>query len=76
MSLGSSTTPARITLPSSARALGALHALISIALAVLLALGVQRLARHAFVEGLAMLIGVVVVPAIVLIGSAAVAPEH
>ena len=60
MSLGSSTTPARITLPSSARALGALHALISIALAVLLALGVQRLARHAFVEGLAMLIGVVV----------------
>ena len=44
---------------SSARALGALHALVSIASAVLLALGVQRLAQRAFVDGLFMLVGVV-----------------
>ena len=37
MSLGSSTTPARITFTSSARALGALHALVAIAGSVLLA---------------------------------------
>jgi ATP-binding cassette, subfamily C, bacterial CydCD len=56
-------------LDSSARVLGALHALVSIACAVLLAVGAQRLARHAFIEGLVLLVSVVLVRCLANVGA-------